>query len=66
MPYELLPSRAHHSSVANNTREDGRDFLNLVGQIPPSPSTGLEMEDANQALIALNTDAIRGAAVLRI
>jgi propanol-preferring alcohol dehydrogenase len=67
LPYELLYHERTIRSVANNTREDGRDFLKLAGEIPLHPQVQVfTLEDANQALLALKTDAIRGAAVLRI
>ena len=51
----------------NNTREDGRDFLKLAAEIPLHPQVQVfDLEDANKAVLALKTDAIRGAAVLRI
>ncbi len=54
-------------SVANNTRQDGREFLEeavRVGVRTEVQSFGLS--EANEALIALKHDAIRGAAVLEI
>jgi propanol-preferring alcohol dehydrogenase len=67
LPYELLYHERTIRSVANNTREDGHDFLKLAGEIPLHPQVQVfTLEDANQALLALKTDAIRGAAVLRI
>jgi len=67
LPYELVYHERSIRSVANNTREDGRDFLKLAGEIPLRPQIQVfALQDANQALLALKTDAIRGAAVLRI
>jgi propanol-preferring alcohol dehydrogenase len=54
-------------SVANNTRADGRAFLEEAARI--GVRTQVEtfpLEDANDALIALKHDAIRGAAVLEM
>ncbi len=54
-------------SVANNTRQDGREFLAeavRAGVRTEVQSFGLS--EANEALIALKHDAIRGAAVLKI
>jgi len=52
-------------SVANNTRDDGREFLIEAAQIPLRPQTQrFPFEQANEALIALKNDSIRGAAVL--
>ncbi|MHC5024009.1 MAG: zinc-dependent alcohol dehydrogenase family protein [Planctomycetota bacterium] len=54
-------------SVANNTRSDGRAFLQEAAQV--GVRTSIEtfpLEAANDALIALKQDAIRGAAVLAV
>jgi propanol-preferring alcohol dehydrogenase len=54
-------------SVANNTREDGREFLREAFEIPVRTSIKeFSLDQANDALIALKNDAIRGAAVLKI
>jgi propanol-preferring alcohol dehydrogenase len=53
--------------VANNTREDGRDFMNIAAEIPiHSEVQVFPLEQANEALQALKHDGIRGAAVLKI
>jgi propanol-preferring alcohol dehydrogenase len=53
--------------VANNTREDGAQFLRLAAEIPVRTHVQVfPLTEANQALNALKNDAIRGAAVLRI
>ena len=65
--YDLLYQERMIRSVANNTREDGRDFLRLAAQIPIRTHVRLyPLQDANRALNALKNDAIPGAAVLRI
>ncbi len=54
-------------SVANATREDAREFLQLAAQIPVR--TEIEtfpLEQANDALRALKKSGIRGAGVLKI
>jgi propanol-preferring alcohol dehydrogenase len=52
-------------SVANNTRADGRDFLVEAARIPVRSHTQtFPFDQANEALIALKNDAIRGAGVL--
>jgi propanol-preferring alcohol dehydrogenase len=52
-------------SVANNTRQDGIDFLRLAAQIPIRTQVQtFAMSNANEALNRLKNDAIRGAAVL--
>jgi propanol-preferring alcohol dehydrogenase len=54
-------------SVANNTRQDGIDFLKIAAEIPIHTQTTLfPIQDANAALNALKHDAISGAAVLQI
>jgi len=67
MPYELLYGERVLRSVMNNTREDGNDFLRLAAQIPLRPEVEVyPLAEANQALLKLKSDAIRGAAVLRV
>jgi alcohol dehydrogenase, propanol-preferring len=52
-------------SVANATRRDGREFLAEAARLPVKTHVEVfPLESANEALIALKTDAIRGAAVL--
>jgi len=54
-------------SVANNTREDGPEFLCLAEEIPMRTHLHvIPLGEANRALNELKNDAIRGAAVLRI
>jgi len=63
--YDLLYQERVIRSVANNTRKDGEDFLELAARIPIKPEIQtFPLEDANVALNALKNDAIRGAAVL--
>lgn len=65
--YDLLYHERVVRSVANNTRQDGIDFLRVAAEIPVRTQTQIfALEEANQALQALKQDAIRGAAVLRI
>ena len=53
--------------MANNTRQDGEDFLELAAKIPiETQIQTFPLADANAALIALKNDAIRGAAVLTV
>jgi propanol-preferring alcohol dehydrogenase len=52
-------------SVANNTREDGREFLAEAAAAGIHTHTEVfPMADANEALLALKEDAIKGAGVL--
>ncbi len=65
IPYDLLYHERVIRSVANNTRKDGEDFLELAARIPIHTETQtFPLADANRALNALKNDAIRGAAVL--
>ena len=65
--YPLIYGERMIRSVANNTREDGREFLREAAAISVRTSVEeLSLEDANDALIALKHDAIKGAAVLRV
>jgi propanol-preferring alcohol dehydrogenase len=67
LDYELLYHERVVRSVANNTREDGRDFLRVAAEIPIRTQVEVfPLEQANEALNRLKNDAIRGAAVLRI
>ena len=52
-------------SVANSTRQDARDFLELAAEIPIRAEVEtFRLEQANQALQALKHSQIRGAGVL--
>jgi alcohol dehydrogenase, propanol-preferring len=65
MPYDLLYHERVLRSVANNTRQDGQDFLELAAKIPIEVQTRtFPLAEANAALNALKNDSIRGAAVL--
>lgn len=65
--YDLLYQERVIRSVANNTRQDGEDFLRVAAEIPIRTHTQLfPLRDANRALNALKNDAIEGAAVLKV
>jgi len=65
--YSLLYGERVVRSVANNTREDGREFLAEAARVPVRTHVQVfPLHEANDALIALKHDAIRGAGVLRI
>jgi propanol-preferring alcohol dehydrogenase len=65
LDYGLLYHERVIRSVANNTREDGREFLEIAADIPVQAHTEVfPLREANRALNALKNDAIRGAAVL--
>jgi len=54
-------------SVANVTRQDVRDFLQLAAEIPIRPRVEtFALEDANAALAALRWRGSRGSTVLRV
>jgi propanol-preferring alcohol dehydrogenase len=65
--YDLLYQERVVRSVANNTRQDGEDFLKVAAEIPIETRVQLfSLQEANRALNALKNDAIPGAAVLQI
>lgn len=67
LPYSLLYGERVLRTVANNTRADGRAFLTEAARVPVRTHTQLfALGEANQALLALKNDAIRGAAVLAV
>jgi propanol-preferring alcohol dehydrogenase len=52
-------------SVANLTRADGEEFLQLAGRVPLRIAIeALPLERANEALARLRGGQVRGAAVL--
>ncbi len=67
LEYDLLYRERSIKSVANNTREDGRDFLRVAAEIPIHTEVQVfPLDQVNQALNALKHDGIRGAAVLQL
>ena len=65
--YELLYQERMIRSVANNTRQDGADFLRVAAEIPIRTHVQIfPLQEANRALNALKNDAIPGAAVLGV
>jgi propanol-preferring alcohol dehydrogenase len=63
----LLWGERQLRSVANMTRADARDFLQIAADIKMDPKvTAFRLDEANEALLALKRDAIDGAAVLVI
>ncbi len=63
--YELLWGERKLVSVANLTRLDGEEFLELAPRIPIITSVEVfPLENANEALSALRTGRIKGAGVL--
>ncbi|MBE9170696.1 zinc-dependent alcohol dehydrogenase family protein [Pleurocapsales cyanobacterium LEGE 06147] len=64
-PYEILWEERMLRSVANLTRTDGEEFLTLAPQIPiRTEVTPFPLTAANEALDALRSGKINGAAVL--
>lgn len=72
--YLLKLNYSHHlwlekeiKSIANITRRDVQEFLQLAAEIPIRPEVQeFRLEEANKALIELKERKIRGAKVLRI
>jgi propanol-preferring alcohol dehydrogenase len=66
-PYRLLWEERVMRSVANLTRDDGREFLALAEQVPIETSVHVfRLEEANEALESLRHGELRGAGVLVI
>ncbi|HET7871855.1 MAG TPA: zinc-dependent alcohol dehydrogenase family protein [Terriglobales bacterium] len=66
-PYALIYKERAVKSVANNTRDDGRDFLRVASQIPIHTQVQVfGLHEVNRALNALKHDGIRGAGVVQI
>lgn len=64
-PYRLLWGERKLVSIANLTREDGRDFLRLAPQVKLAiAARSYPLREANQALADLRGGLINGAAVL--
>src|ERR1700676_5279220 len=67
LAYDLLYQERQIRSVANNTRQDGEDFLHVAAEIPIRTRVQMfPLHEANRALNALKNDAIQGAAVLNV
>ena len=61
----LLWGERQIRSVANMTRADARDFLEIAARIGLRPKvTRFSLDDANEAVIAIKNDSIDGAAVI--
>ncbi len=66
-PYRLLWEERSISSVANLTRQDGLDFMQLIQQIPIQvKATPYSLTDVNQALSAIRNGSLDGSAVITI
>jgi propanol-preferring alcohol dehydrogenase len=65
MPYELLWGERVLRSVANLTRRDGEEFLELAARVPVRAQVEtFALEDANDAVARLRAGELRGSAVL--
>jgi len=63
----LLWGERQIRSVANMTRTDARDFLEIAAKIGLKPKvTVFPLEHANEALLAVKKDQINGAAVITL
>jgi propanol-preferring alcohol dehydrogenase len=61
----LLWEERQLRSVANMTRQDGRDFIELAAKIGIRPRTTVfPLEEVNEALQAVAGDRVDGAAVV--
>jgi alcohol dehydrogenase, propanol-preferring len=61
----LLWGERQIRSVANMTRQDARDFLQLAGEIKLRPRvTAFPLDQVNEALAAVKNDGINGSAVI--
>lgn len=64
-PYYILWEERVVRSIANLTRDDGREFLTLAPKVPIQTETELyPLQGANEALQNLKSGKVRGAAVL--
>jgi propanol-preferring alcohol dehydrogenase len=64
-PYEILWEERVVRSVANLTRRDGEEFLELAGRLPLRiAAEPLSLARANEGLDRLRSGRVRGAAVL--
>jgi propanol-preferring alcohol dehydrogenase len=64
-PYADLWEERSILSVANLTRQDGTEFLELAAQIPiRTHVTAMPLERANEALARLRAGEVEGAIVL--
>ncbi len=65
--YSLIYGERVIRSVSNNTREDGREFLAEAASVPVHTHVEtFSLDQANEALVALKHDGIRGAGVLTV
>lgn len=66
-PYEILWGERSIHSVANLTRQDGVDFLDLAPKVPVQTEVrSFPLEQANEALDALRAGDVEGSIVLQV
>jgi len=66
-PYEILWGERALGSVANLTRRDGEEFIELAPRVPVRTEVSVyPLEEANRALEDLREGRFRGAAVLDV
>lgn len=67
MDYRFLYGERVLRSVANSTREDAREFLELAAKVPVrTEATVYPLDRVNQALLDLKHSKIRGAGVVSV
>jgi propanol-preferring alcohol dehydrogenase len=65
-PYDLLWGERSVSSVANLTRKDAAEFMDIAPKVPVRTTTEIfKLEEANEALSQLRSGKVHGAAVLK-
>ena len=65
--YDLLWGERVLRSVANLTRKDGEEFMQLAPKVPVRTQIReFPLQEANEALQHLRAGELRGAAVLKI
>ena len=66
-PYQILWEERSVCSVANLTRQDGSEFLEIAAKVPVKAEiTVFPLEQANEALEGVRAGKLNGAAVLEI
>jgi propanol-preferring alcohol dehydrogenase len=65
--YPLIYQERSIKSIANNTRQDGHDFMRVAAEVPVRTEVQVfSLDQVNQALNALKYDGVRGASVLKM
>ena len=60
----LLWGERQIRSVANMTRQDARDFLQIAHDLNSSAGDGIPIEEANKALLAVKDETADGSVVI--